>query len=301
MDWKAIASILAERCDRPLALLDRTGHIRLFNRPMERLLGWTRFEIEGQSWVDTVVPPERRGTEARWVGEALRGSFHEYETRVLTRGGAMIALHLDLALVGGGPEQGLLATVRRTRTVEPFPKLTEHEDLDYDISVAGEAFGQLIRITASGEVLPLPDGDRRCFVMFYDKETPCDDCPVLRASVQQAPQTTIRPARRSTGRSPVFEVLTATPLDGSAVRLRIRTITEKTLGAIHEAKMQCIARKGSLSEREYEVMRALLAGRSIEDIATDLDITPRTVKYHQANVLQKVGADSRVDLLRLIF
>jgi PAS domain S-box-containing protein len=304
MDWQAIASILGERTEKPLVLLDRAGRVQLVNRAMEKVLGWSRFEIEGQYWADTVAPPDRLQIETRWIAEALRGAFHDYETTVMAKSGSLLAIHLDLALVGRGTEQALLATVRRVRAIEPFPT-RPHDDLDYDISVAGEDFGQLLRMTAHGESLPLPDGDRRCFVLFYDLPGPCHDCPVLRASIEQAPQTTIRPTPPPPGNDARgehrFEVITATPLDKTAVRLRIRTISESTLGAIHEAKMQRIAEKGSLSEREYAVLRSLLMGRSIEDIAGDLEITPRTVKYHQANVLQKVGADSRVDLLRLIF
>jgi DNA-binding CsgD family transcriptional regulator len=41
-------------------------------------------------------------------------------------------------------------------------------------------------------------------------------------------------------------------------------------------------------------------GRSLDEIARILGIAPRTVKFHQANVLQKLGADSRLDLMRLL-
>jgi len=41
-------------------------------------------------------------------------------------------------------------------------------------------------------------------------------------------------------------------------------------------------------------------GRQLADIATALGISLRTVKYHQANILRKLRADSRVDLMRLI-
>jgi DNA-binding NarL/FixJ family response regulator len=44
----------------------------------------------------------------------------------------------------------------------------------------------------------------------------------------------------------------------------------------------------------------MIDGTSMEDIASELAISPRTVKFHQANVLQKLGADSRSDLLRLV-
>jgi len=49
-------------------------------------------------------------------------------------------------------------------------------------------------------------------------------------------------------------------------------------------------------------MEDFVAIRSaVADIAQQLGIAPRTVKFHQANVLQKLGADSRVDLLRVLF
>lgn len=39
----------------------------------------------------------------------------------------------------------------------------------------------------------------------------------------------------------------------------------------------------------------------MEDIATILHVSQHTVKYHQANVLRKLGADSRIDLFRIFF
>jgi DNA-binding CsgD family transcriptional regulator len=40
-------------------------------------------------------------------------------------------------------------------------------------------------------------------------------------------------------------------------------------------------------------------GRSLDDIATILELSRHTVKFHQRNILRKLGADSRVDILRL--
>jgi DNA-binding CsgD family transcriptional regulator len=36
-------------------------------------------------------------------------------------------------------------------------------------------------------------------------------------------------------------------------------------------------------------------------MAVLLQITPRTVKFHQANILEKLGVESRSDLLRLVY
>jgi DNA-binding CsgD family transcriptional regulator len=54
-----------------------------------------------------------------------------------------------------------------------------------------------------------------------------------------------------------------------------------------------------LTEREREVLELVLLGRSHQDIATALGISERTSKFHHANLLAKLGAESRIDLLRL--
>jgi DNA-binding NarL/FixJ family response regulator len=54
-----------------------------------------------------------------------------------------------------------------------------------------------------------------------------------------------------------------------------------------------------LTKREVEVLDLLLLGRSHEDIALVLGISERTSKFHQGNLLRKLGADSRFDLVRL--
>jgi DNA-binding CsgD family transcriptional regulator len=49
----------------------------------------------------------------------------------------------------------------------------------------------------------------------------------------------------------------------------------------------------SLSPRELEVLRHVVAGRSNQEIATTLFISPRTVESHVANILGKLNLDSR--------
>ena len=55
------------------------------------------------------------------------------------------------------------------------------------------------------------------------------------------------------------------------------------------------ARTGSpeLTDRELDVLRRIVAGRSNKEIATDLGITEGTVKTHVNRVLEKLGAVER--------
>ncbi len=51
-----------------------------------------------------------------------------------------------------------------------------------------------------------------------------------------------------------------------------------------------------LSQREREVLNELLAGHFNKVIAEHLGITPRTVEFHRANIFQKMGVSSAVEL-----
>jgi DNA-binding NarL/FixJ family response regulator len=51
-----------------------------------------------------------------------------------------------------------------------------------------------------------------------------------------------------------------------------------------------------ISEREREVLKLLVAGRSNREIGTELGIEERTVKAHIAQLLRKIGVQNRIAL-----
>lgn len=68
---------------------------------------------------------------------------------------------------------------------------------------------------------------------------------------------------------------------------------------VHQ-RLEELATKAELSARERQVLDLLVLGRNTGEIALVLGIAERTVKFHQRNVLTKLGADSRHDLIRLL-
>jgi two-component system, NarL family, invasion response regulator UvrY len=68
--------------------------------------------------------------------------------------------------------------------------------------------------------------------------------------------------------------------------------------ALHADALDRNARNG-LSAREFEVLRQLVQGHSINDIALSMGINPKTVSNHQSLIRQKLGADSAVQLLSI--
>jgi DNA-binding NarL/FixJ family response regulator len=101
------------------------------------------------------------------------------------------------------------------------------------------------------------------------------------------------------------------PLERAVLRarvramLRVRALYEEARGSAPDLDTLLLGRRervidgAGLSPRERQVLDLLLLGRSHQDIASILGISARTSKHHQANVLDKLGADSRVDLVRI--
>jgi len=54
----------------------------------------------------------------------------------------------------------------------------------------------------------------------------------------------------------------------------------------------------SLSEREREVLRLIVAGTSLHDIAAALSISPKTVSTHKARLMEKLKVASNAELIR---
>lgn len=65
------------------------------------------------------------------------------------------------------------------------------------------------------------------------------------------------------------------------------------------AAQAALAKLELLSPREREVLEGLLAGLPNKTIAYDLAISPRTVEIHRARVMDKMGARSLSELIRL--
>jgi PAS domain S-box-containing protein len=291
MDWRSVAGLLAER-DQPVLLLDRAGRIMLFNGAMERALLWQRDEVTGRSWVDLCVSPEHARAARRCFRHALSGTLREFECRVVTRDGRDLLFEVQAMLVGRRRQQGLLIVVQSVREIEPLAPIRE---LDYEVHATANDFGRLRRIAGVGRVVlqAVPRG--RCFEVLHRRCLPCEHCPIIHSGHDSWPRTSVRRGEQDD----TCEVVTAERTAAGHVRVSVRIVSARALSAIYQARIDALADRACLSERERTVLRDLLLGRSLDDIAASLELSRRTVKHYQSSLLQKLGVDSRVDLIRI--
>ena len=74
-----------------------------------------------------------------------------------------------------------------------------------------------------------------------------------------------------------------------------------TLGArLAQAEVDAARRAASdpLSDREREVLRLLALGHTNQEIAKKLFISVRTAETHRAHIMQKLGLETRAELVR---
>lgn len=84
-----------------------------------------------------------------------------------------------------------------------------------------------------------------------------------------------------------------------AIRNAFARLEHASEAATAEAEAQL--RIAALTPREREVLDGLAHGLPNKTIAYDLDISPRTVEVHRANVMTKLGVHSFPDALRIAF
>ena len=73
----------------------------------------------------------------------------------------------------------------------------------------------------------------------------------------------------------------------------------QVMAELQEQKKQAQARLNKLTDRERDVFKGLVVGKTNKGIARELGISPRTVEVHRAKMMEKLEAITMSDVVRL--
>ena len=79
-----------------------------------------------------------------------------------------------------------------------------------------------------------------------------------------------------------------------------RMFAERLIARAEEllAEGRCASNATQLSPRQQQILQSVICNRENKEIASKLNITVRTVKFHISSLLSKFGVDNRADLAR---
>lgn len=289
MDWQGVSSLLLSQSERPSAVLDGGGTVRAHNLALERLLESPPDELVGRLWSDVTRAPRRSRT---WLRDALAGTLRRHDCTARTRAGRALSLRLELVAVQRSGKVALCLSVMSSQLLESSSR-DPIRGVEFEVAASPQAFGRILAVFRDDHGLLTSDDGAAgfCYLALHGRQAPCEGCPV-----RSTPEPDVHATLRPNG----FALVATVEVERSVHRVREWIMAEGVVGALIQAKVSSAAERAGLSHRQREVLGYLLLGRTAEEIGRLLKITPRTAKFHQARILDRLGAESRVDLVRLI-
>jgi len=89
------------------------------------------------------------------------------------------------------------------------------------------------------------------------------------------------------------------PFEDERIIAAVRSALERKAHRQADDQAKALSRLELLSERERQVLEGLAAGYPNSAIADRLEISPRAVELHRANVMDKLSASSLSDVIRI--
>ncbi|MBI4957760.1 MAG: hypothetical protein HY908_37480 [Myxococcales bacterium] len=220
--------------------------------------------------------------------------------RLGARPGALVGQRLSRAKAARalGPwaevplgSEGRLGLVALTRSLPTDPEYQIRTSPRFGVLVPGAPFPDDARVDAPGK-----NGAATCYEMLAGQHRPCGGCPARELSGPE-PRTSI--VRIAGARDLRLRCVTAQRIDATTARVSAREVPDSTFAELLAARVDWLAERARLTGRERAVLERALVGVVPKDLAAELGISVRTVKFHSANIRRKLGVGSLAELWQL--
>jgi DNA-binding NarL/FixJ family response regulator len=193
------------------------------------------------------------------------------------------------------------ASARKTTHAMLLPELFELHVAEGGAEALRTLTSHAIDLVICDVMMPEVDGFAVCRAMRH--HAAWRSIPIILLTASNESRDVIR------GMEAGADQFVCKPIEGQVLRARARAVlglrTRYASSLVADAdalrkrhREEAIA-KAELTTRECAVLDLILLGRGHGDIAHVLGISERTSRFHLTNLLAKLGAESRHDLLRL--
>jgi DNA-binding CsgD family transcriptional regulator len=286
--------MVVDRHPVPAMVIDSSDRIRALNRLLAETPTLPAGATIGRLWTEAWpfdADAVRAANDA--LARARRNEAANVTLSSTTPQGDTVITFFELSALGTAPEGVVIATVLSSRVVPQAPSVPAASGIHYEVDTAT---WRLIRVWSPDGVPPNTEG--RCYEVLRGRNEPCPGCPV--ASISDSAGVAACAVAPDPSRRFKLNVVNARPAGPGVAAVSTWAVDEDLMSLLISAKVDTLANRAGLSERERAVLDMMLLGRTHAEIGQVLDISPRTVKYHQCRMQSKLGADSRLDLIRLV-
>lgn len=281
--------------DQPTIVVGANTQILQVNQAFEALVGWTRAELLTKRVAEVLGAGDHGKRLDRTLRGALAGQVVTSCELVHTRATQVLELTARFSVLRSNGERNLLVRITGWKNLSGDETDGSLADLRYEIALS--PFGVLTRTHGLAfQAMARAGIGRYCYEALHDRTAPCPECPVGGSDRAQRGTAVVRCTSRSSSTGACVAI--GKRLDATTARVEAWHVDRKLLRELIAAHIELAAERFELTEREREVLHLAVDGRATAEIAATLRISPSTAKFHLANVLSKLGADSRNDLLR---
>jgi DNA-binding CsgD family transcriptional regulator len=270
--------------------VDAQRRVVMVTEALASLLQKPSAQLVGRRVDELLEPVDNTALAAFLAGRAQLASALVARCKSSLGGAAMT---VSFEPLGRDAEDGYMAHVLRVEG----DSLANAGDVEYEVSIEGGEPGEIHSASVMGRCASAAElAGRRCYEVVADASAPCSHCPV-RKLAQKGDNDQLVLAREQAGS---FELFRAERLSDQRVRVRVHRFPSTWWTEVQRARVVALAKKAGLSPREHAVLERLIDGDAPEEIAAALRISARTVRFHQANLLTKLSASSRLELFRVL-
>ncbi len=294
---------LADELTEAVIICDRAQRVHYINREATNLWHFGDQQLVGHSLKNVIHQQDRSAYQSRLERVASTGRPTAGTLRIIQSDGQFLRVNLRMARLGTKHDSYIAHLLTRlTDTAPEVPPSHVTDDMMHpswrQFVVRTNAQGRIVEASQLFKMLVArPDAETiggQQIEKFLKLDNFRDDVP-LRESTDASTGTCAGQMRCAAGRLlPVKVEFARWTWQGTPTTL-YRLVKDSAL------IWTSIVADYQLTQRESDVVLELCRGRSSAALAACLNISPATIRTHLRNIFSKIGVNSRVELVSLVF